>query len=71
MTPLSSVLLAVLAIVEVIFDPHFQTRRTVTNLATSAGFREHGFFGHSLAYVMHFEKPNQPGLADQHLEVTP
>ena len=64
----------ILAIVEVIFDPHFQTRRTVTDLATSVGFREHAFFGHSLAYVMHFKKPdltNQPGLAHKRLEVTP
>lgn len=47
-----------LAIVEVIFDPHFQPRRAVTRLATSAGFRERAFFGHRLAYVIHFEKPN-------------
>jgi len=49
---------AILAIVEVIFDPHFQTRKTVTGLAVSSGFRERAFFGHSLAYVIHFEKPN-------------
>jgi len=47
----------ILAIVEVIFDPHFQTRNTVTGLAVSAGFRERAFFGRSLAYVIHFEKP--------------
>jgi len=47
----------VLAIVEVIFDPHFQSRKTVTDLAVSAGFRERAFFGRSLAYVIHFEKP--------------
>jgi ubiquinone/menaquinone biosynthesis C-methylase UbiE len=46
----------VLAVVEVIFDPHFQTRSTVTSLATSIGFRERAFFGHRLAYVIHFEK---------------
>ncbi len=48
----------ILAVVEVIFDPHFQSRRTVTGLATSNGFRERAFFGHSLAYVIHFEKPD-------------
>ena len=48
----------ILAVVEVIFDPHFQSRRTVTGLADSAGFRERAFFGRSLAYVIHFEKPN-------------
>lgn len=47
-----------LAIVEVVFDPHFQSRSTVTSLATSTGFRERAFFGHNLAYVIHFEKPN-------------
>jgi len=45
-----------LAVVEVIFDPHFQSRGTVTNLAIAAGFRERAFFGHRLAYVIHFEK---------------
>jgi len=48
----------ILAVVEVIFDPHFQSRGTVTNLAVAAGFRERTLFGHSLAYVIHFEKQN-------------
>lgn len=48
----------VLAVVEVIFDPHFQSRRSVTHLAVSTGFRERIFLGHSLAYVINFEKPN-------------
>ena len=47
----------ILAIVEVIFDPHFQSRRSVTDLAVSTGFRESAFFGHGWAYVIHFEKP--------------
>lgn len=48
----------ILAIVEVIFDPHFQSRNTVTGLADSTGFRERAFFGHRWAYVIHFEKPD-------------
>jgi SAM-dependent methyltransferase len=48
----------ILAIVEVIFDPHFQSRNTVTGLAVSTGFRERAFFGHRLAFVIHFEKPD-------------
>lgn len=48
----------ILAIVEVIFDPHFQSRNTVTGLAVSSGFRERTFFGHNLSYVIHFEKPD-------------
>jgi ubiquinone/menaquinone biosynthesis C-methylase UbiE len=47
----------VLAVVEVIFDPHFQMRDVVTDLAHAAGFREAAFFGHRFAYVIHFEKP--------------
>ncbi len=46
----------ILAVVEVIFDPHFQSRKTVTGLATSTGFSERAFFGHSLAYVLHLER---------------
>lgn len=46
-----------LAVVEVIFDPHFQSRGTVTGLATATGFREQAYFGHRWAYVIHFEKP--------------
>lgn len=48
----------ILAIVEVIFDPHFQARKAVTGLAVSTGFRERAFFGHSWAYIIHFEKPD-------------
>jgi len=48
----------VLAVVEVIFDPHFQPRARVTDLAVSVGFRECAFFGRSLAYVIHFVKPD-------------
>ena len=47
----------VLAVVEVIFDPHFQTRPAVTALAIASGFREKAFFGHRWAYVIQFEKP--------------
>jgi len=46
----------ILAIVEVIFDPHFQPRKSATDLAVSAGFRERAFFGRRLAYVIHVEK---------------
>jgi len=48
----------ILAIVEVIFDPHFQSRSSVTALAVATGLRERAFFGHSWAYVIHFEKPD-------------
>lgn len=47
----------ILAIVEVIFDPHFQPRKRVAGIAAGAGFVERAFFGHALAYVIHFAKP--------------
>lgn len=46
-----------LSITEVIFDPHFQRRQTVTQLAESAGFQEKAFYGNAIAYTMHVEKP--------------
>ena len=46
-----------LSVTEVIFDPHFQTRATVTRLARAAGFEAVAFLGHRLAYVMHWRKP--------------
>jgi len=46
----------ILAIVEVVFDPHFQSRKAVTGLAVAAGLRERAFFGRSWAYVLHFER---------------
>jgi hypothetical protein len=39
-----------------VFDPHFQARGMITKLATAAGLVEKAFFGHRLAYLIHFEK---------------
>jgi ubiquinone/menaquinone biosynthesis C-methylase UbiE len=47
----------ILSITEIIFDPHFQRRSSVTHLAITAGFREKAFYGHSLCYTIHWEKP--------------
>lgn len=49
----------ILSITEVIFDPHFQRRGTVTRLACGLGFREKAFYGNRLAYVLHFVKPTE------------
>jgi len=49
----------ILSVTEVIFDPHFQSRVSVKQVAGKVGFREVGFFGKRLAYTMHFEKTNQ------------
>ncbi len=48
---------SMLSVTEVIFDPRFQTRSTVTELAETAGFKELAFFGNRIAYVLNFEKP--------------
>jgi len=50
---------SILSVTEVIFDPHFQNRKSVKQVAGKVGFREVGFFGKRLAYTMHFEKKNQ------------
>ena len=47
----------ILAVVELIFDPHFQTRKSVTDFAAAAGFMDKGFWGNRMAYVIHFQKP--------------
>lgn len=47
----------ILSITEVIADPHFQRRDSVTRAATSVGLVEKDFFGHSLSYTLNFEKP--------------
>lgn len=49
----------ILSVTEVIFDPHFQSRKSVQRVAGKVGFREVGFFGKRLAYTMHFEKTKQ------------
>lgn len=49
----------ILSVTEVIFDPHFQSSKSVRQVAAKVGFREVGFFGKRLAYTMHFEKTNQ------------
>jgi ubiquinone/menaquinone biosynthesis C-methylase UbiE len=46
-----------LSITEIIFDPHFQPRGTITRLATDAGFKEKAFYGNRIAYTLHLEKP--------------
>lgn len=47
-----------LAVAELIFDPHFQRRSRVRALAAAAGFREKAYFGHAIAYLMLFERPS-------------
>src|SRR5690625_5054430 len=51
----------ILAVAETVFVPHFQTRGSVATLARAAGFREHGFHGDRLAWLLLFEKPGETG----------
>ena len=50
----------VLSVTELIYDPHFQSRRTVLRLAAAVGFRELAFFGNGLAFTLNLEKPVNP-----------
>ena len=47
----------ILSITEIVFDPHYQSRKTVTHLAHLAGFREKAFFGNRLSFTINLEKP--------------
>jgi ubiquinone/menaquinone biosynthesis C-methylase UbiE len=47
----------VLAVTEIIFDPHFQRRGRVVGLAEAVGFREKAVFGNRIAYTLLLEKP--------------
>ena len=48
----------ILSVTEVIFDPHFQSRKTVARIAESVGFKENKFFGNRIAFTLNLEKPN-------------
>jgi len=50
----------ILAITEIIVDPHFQRRGKVIALASLVGFRERFRTGGHLAYSIYFEKPESP-----------
>ncbi|MGB8212205.1 MAG: class I SAM-dependent methyltransferase [Anaerolineales bacterium] len=52
----------ILSVTEIIFDPHFQRRERVLRLASQVGFRERKFFGKSLTYTVHVEKPGRVGV---------
>lgn len=46
----------ILSVTEVIFDPHFQSKKTVLGLARSVGFQEKKFIGNRFAYTILLEK---------------
>ena len=46
----------ILSISEIIFDPHYQSKKTVSQLATLVGLRQREDFWNKMAYTIHFEK---------------
>jgi len=46
-------------VTEVIFDPHFQRRSKLKELACAVGFQEQAFFGNKIGYVLHLKKPHK------------
>ncbi len=46
----------IVSVSEMIFDPHFQSKKSVVALAQSVGFSEKKFFGRWVAYTVHFRK---------------
>jgi hypothetical protein len=55
----------ILSVTEIIFDPHFQSRNTVSRLALEVGFSEKEYFGSRLAYTLNLEKPESRLAADR------
>ena len=47
----------ILAVAETIFDPHYQRKSHVLDLAQAAGFEEVAFNGNCLAYTVYLQKP--------------
>ena len=47
----------VLSITEIVFDPHYQSQRTVRRLAIQSGFIEKDHFGNVAAFTLNFVKP--------------
>jgi ubiquinone/menaquinone biosynthesis C-methylase UbiE len=47
----------ILSITETLFDPHYQRRHIILQLASPVGFHERAYFGNRFAYTVHLEKP--------------
>lgn len=46
----------ILLVSEIALDPHFQTRSSILKLCDAVGYREVGFVGNSLAFIMLLQK---------------
>jgi len=47
----------ILSVTEIIFDPHYQRRSKILDLANTVGFKEKQFFGNWVAFTLNLEKP--------------
>jgi hypothetical protein len=47
----------IVSVTEGIFDPNFQRRSTITELACAVGFGKLPFSAKNIAYVLHLEDP--------------
>jgi len=47
----------ILSVTEIIFDPHFQSQKTILKLISELGFQQKSIFGNYFAYTMHLQKP--------------
>jgi 2-polyprenyl-3-methyl-5-hydroxy-6-metoxy-1,4-benzoquinol methylase len=46
----------ILAVTEIVADPHFQSHQKILDLAIPIGFREKAFFGNKIAFTLMLEK---------------
>jgi ubiquinone/menaquinone biosynthesis C-methylase UbiE len=51
----------ILSLTEIMFDPHYQSRRSILSSAAQAGLREKAFFGNRLAFTLHLEHAGRSG----------
>ncbi|HOZ49856.1 MAG TPA: class I SAM-dependent methyltransferase [Candidatus Hydrogenedentes bacterium] len=54
-----------LSITEVVFDPHFQRRGTVSRLTAEAGFLPEQTFGNAVSFTMNVRKPRSEDARDR------
>jgi len=45
-----------LSITEILFDPHYQSRKAILHLASAVGFEEKAFFGNRFSFTLNLEK---------------
>jgi ubiquinone/menaquinone biosynthesis C-methylase UbiE len=46
----------ILSVTEIVFDPHYQSRKAILHLADSVGLEEKAFYGNRFAFTLHLQK---------------